>query len=289
MWAGPLLLNLAGAAGALELEDANTEVVELEENEIEEVPGAGSENGEEDEEMVEGVEENEIEEGHGVGSENGEEDEELIEGVEVPLPELEIAITGPGEALVDLSGEALADFGGEALEGLGELRDPAPRRRGISVTWWEDSTAETLSEPDTYTEPTLDSEDGSLTSTRASDSVGTTGTTSRPSQRSSMRSFSVVVRGSRSPHSLLRGLAPHGFRGRSVTRRERRMPSAALRHRHPTHTPSRGPARRSPALAVQPVEVEPSALLRHHFGAPLAHVGFHRISRVREDQAEGAL
>mmetsp|Transcript_36222 Transcript_36222/g.84257 ORF Transcript_36222/g.84257 Transcript_36222/m.84257 type:complete len:239 (-) Transcript_36222:163-879(-) len=238
MWAGPYLLNLAGAAAAVELEEeASTEVVELE-----------------------------------------------------ALAELGGEVLGEG--LGDFGGEGFAEFGGEALEGLGELRaPPRQRRRGTSVTWWEDDTAETLSEPDTYTEHTLDSEDGSLSSTRASTSAATTGTTSRPSQRS-MRSFSVMVRGGRSPHSLLHGLAPHGFRGRSVTRRERRMPSAALRHRHPTHTPSRGPARRSPTLmdTGAPIDAEPAALLRHRFGAPRAHVGFHhRISRVREDQAESGL
>jgi len=271
MWAGPLLLNLAGAA--VELEDANTEVVEVEETEVEQALALDNRS-------------------------------DLIRGIQATSPELDDADLGGaiinpnGEALMDLGQEALVvlgvgalvDLGGEAQEGLGELRpNPPQRRRGISVTWWEDSTAETLSEPDTYTEPTLDSEDGSLSSTRASTSAATTGTTSRPSQRSSMRSFSVVVRGGRSPNSLLRGLAHTGYRGRSVTRRERRMPNAALRHRHPTHTPSRGPARRGPVLAdVHPVGAEPAVLLRHRFGAPLAHVGFHhRIGRVREDQAEG--
>jgi len=164
------------------------------------------------------------------------------------------------------------DLGGEALEGLGELLPP-PGRRGTSVTWWERST-DPMSDPETFTEHTLDSEDGSLTSTRASTNMAATSTTSRPSQRS-LRSFSMVVRGSRSPQSLLRGLAPHGYRGRSVSRS-----SAALRHRHPTHTPSRGPARRIPALAAltaatPPLDVRRDALLLRQRGTP--HAGAHSI------------
>merc|ERR1712129_83186 len=93
--------------------------------------------------------------------------------------------------------------------------------------------------------------------------------------------------GSRSPQSLLRGLAPHGYRGRSVSRS-----SAALRHRHPTHTPSRGPARRIPAVAAltaatPPLDVRRDALLLRQRGTP--HTAPHRIiGRVREDQVEGS-
>jgi len=139
-----------------------------------------------------------------------------------PIPQLEVA-------------EAL-DVGGEALEGLGEL--PRAARRGPSVAWWESSTTETLSEPELFAEYILDSADTSVSSTRASTNTRTTGSISRLS-RGRMSGY-VVIRGAhRSPSALFEGAARRGYRGRSVTRRERSLPSAAMRHRHPTHTPNR--------------------------------------------------
>lgn len=182
-----------------------------------------------------------------------------------------------------LPGEAF-DLGIEALEVLGELpyRDP---RRATSVTWWE-SDPETLSEPDTFTEYALDSEDTSVSSTRASTSATNTasGSLTRLSQRSSVRGFSVVVRGARSPHGRFRGAASHGYRGRSVTRRERGASrTAALRHRHPTHTPSRGP---NPRRAPEPLMMMLMANHRHLIAPPHR---IHQIGRVREEAAEGGL
>jgi len=199
------------------------------------------------------------------------------------------------------------ELGGEALEGLGELMYAVPsHQRQTSVTWWED-TAGTgaggtpLSEQESFTEYTLDSADTSVSSTRAPtasvDLCSQSGSASRIS-RGSRRGFSVVVRGARSPA---------GYRGRSVTRGERQMPGAALRHRHPTLTPSRGPLRGSlaqvlgPAFGVLPngqilrhagrrsaTTVAWSPLMDQHVtqsGSPL-HLGFHQIGRVREDPAE---
>lgn len=137
------------------------------------------------------------------------------------------------------------DLGGDTFEGIGELRPPP--RRGTSVAWWESSTTETISDPETFIEYDpyeLGSEDTSVSSTRASTSA--TGTTNSASRlgRAATRGFSAVgVRGERSPNTLaaalLRGGNPHGYRGRSVTRRGGRTPGAAMRHRRPTHTPSR--------------------------------------------------
>jgi len=177
------------------------------------------------------------------------------------------------------------DIGAEDLEGLGDLLPPV--RRGTSVTWWESGSAETPSEPETFTEYTLDSEDTSVSSTRASTSAtGTTGSVSRLSRRSA-RGFNVVVRGGRSPHSLLHGAAPHGYRGRSVTRRERQNPGAANRHRHPTHTPSRRPetpTRRALATVQRGASMFSAGSIG---GIIVPRLGFHEIGRVREEPAEG--
>jgi len=190
------------------------------------------------------------------------------------------------------------EVGGEALEPLGELPTP--------VTWWETNAAETLSEPDTFTEYTLDSEDTSVSITRAPTNMTEgSGSASRIS-RGSRRGFSVGVRGARSPV---------GYRGRSVTRRERQMPGAALRHRHPTHTPSREPNPRGglaqvlgptgfniPAhLGVLGVAAGSGARIAGHahhvvametqasiFSVPHRR-GFHQIvGRVREEPAEAS-
>eukprot|EP00931_Biecheleriopsis_adriatica_P105946 TRINITY_DN80466_c0_g1_i1.p1 TRINITY_DN80466_c0_g1~~TRINITY_DN80466_c0_g1_i1.p1 ORF type:complete len:203 (+),score=24.26 TRINITY_DN80466_c0_g1_i1:75-683(+) len=190
--------------------------------------------------------------------------------------------------------EAL-ELGGEALEGLAELprglrRLPLPltllqplaplpgasavaslgedggRLRAASASWGESFSADGQSEPDNFTEYTLDSQDTSVSSTRASTSA-TQGSNSRLS-RTSTRGFSVVVRGGRSPQALLRGFSTAGYRGRSVTRNERQNPGAAMRHRHPTHTPSRGPnSRRFPdAAALMQAAAEGTRLLQHQIG-----------------------
>lgn len=202
-----------------------------------------------------------------------------------------------GASAAAAAADALAlDLGGEeALEGLAELRPPPRRgvsdlqhlqlqsgmmRRGTSVAWWESSTAgtaETNSDPETFIEHdpyALDSEDTSVSSTRASTSAtGTTGSASRLG-RAATRGFSAVgVRGERSPHSLaarlLRGAAPHGYRGRSVTRRGGRTPGAAMRHRRPTHTPSR--SGRDTAAADLPMDLDTPGRLR--LPAPRSHQG----------------
>lgn len=148
---------------------------------------------------------------------------------------------------------------------------------------WESNSqiSETLSEPDTFTEYTLDSEDTSVSSTRASTSAtGTTGSV----PRRAVRALSAVVRGGRSP-SLLHG-APPGYRGRSVTRRERHVPGAALRHRRPTHTPNgrRGmtPPRTLSGPRLQRLQSH-SAMAGSTFAGFLAH----EITRVGEEQVEG--
>mmetsp|Transcript_137492 Transcript_137492/g.343023 ORF Transcript_137492/g.343023 Transcript_137492/m.343023 type:complete len:296 (-) Transcript_137492:74-961(-) len=195
------------------------------------------------------------------------------------------------------------EVGGEAFEALGELlyaAGPADHNHATPVTWWESSATETLSEPDTFTEYTLDSEDTSVSSTRApTNATEGSGSASRIS-RGSRRGFSVGVRGARSPV---------GYRGRSVTRRERQVGGAALRHRHPTHTPSRGPNPRGgltqvlgpagfniPAhLGVLGVATGSSGRVAGHghliepqasrFSVPHRR-GFHQIGRVREEPAE---
>jgi len=239
-----------------------------------------------------------------------------------PTPPVAVA-TDIASAAAAAAAEAFGDFG-EALEDIGELLQAAPPlhhhpRRGTSVGWWEATTNETLSEPDTFTEHTLDSADTSVSSTRASTSAATGGTGSQSRVgRGSRRGFSVMVRGGRSPNA-------HGYRGRSVTRREGRGgPGAALRHRHPTHTPSRGPTARGGlggletalgatglvvpaqlgirgALALGPLSLagghaagrgSAAALLLSSVGRDqeTSRIGPHRhpfqISRVREEPAE---
>eukprot|EP00927_Polykrikos_kofoidii_P062440 TRINITY_DN57255_c0_g1_i1.p1 TRINITY_DN57255_c0_g1~~TRINITY_DN57255_c0_g1_i1.p1 ORF type:complete len:208 (-),score=24.78 TRINITY_DN57255_c0_g1_i1:83-706(-) len=177
--------------------------------------------------------------------------------------------------------EIVTEFGGVGIEGVGALLPWAsgtPMRRATSVTWWGSSTADTHSESEAYTR---DSEDTSLSSTRASTSAATTGpgSNSRLGRRST-RGFSVVIRGARSPNVLIHGLAEHGYRGRSVTRREHQNPGAALRHRHPTHTPSRRPD--------TPTRRAIAAALRRDFPSLIVpYIGLHAIGRVREEQAEG--
>lgn len=147
----------------------------------------------------------------------------------------------------------------EALEGLGELRQLGgfrAYRRASSVgleqlgtLWWETDTTETASDT-MNSEYTLDSEDTSVSSTRCS-----TNYTESISENIRLRH-----RGARSPSITM---AMRGPRGRSMTRRTQQGPGAALRHRHPTHTPSRM-SRRGAALGG------------HHRAAPpggLAEVG----------------
>jgi len=192
--------------------------------------------------------------------------------------------------------EAL-DLGMEALEGLDELQqlgDPYSHwggvggllyrepRRATSVTWWA-SDSETVSEPETFTEYTLDSEDTSVSSTRASTSATGTAASGSITRRGG---FSVVVRGARSPHTRFGDHRHGGFRGRSMTRRERRTDgTAAMRHRHPTHTPSRGP---NPRRAPEPLMM---MMMAHHRHPRHPIVPHHRtqIGRVREEAAEGGL
>mmetsp|Transcript_47935 Transcript_47935/g.137628 ORF Transcript_47935/g.137628 Transcript_47935/m.137628 type:complete len:307 (-) Transcript_47935:82-1002(-) len=218
-----------------------------------------------------------------------------------PLPSLPPAAAAAAAAAV----EALGRLRGEALEGIGELLAAAPqRRRATSVTWWRaPSAAETWS--DTFTEYTLDSEDTSVSSTRAGSGAGMTEGSGSRMSRGSRRGFSVVVRGARSP-------AGGGYRGRSVTRRERQVGGAALRHRHPTHTPSRGPnPRGSLAQLLQaPLDFSMPAPLNGGGARGRAHTGSlgsagalgghhlhhhhhlrmsplaHRIGQLREDPAE---
>lgn len=131
---------------------------------------------------------------------------------------------------MDAAGDATE---AEEIEVLGELRVLRAMQRGSSVTWWESSTTGTLSEPDFLAEYMFDSEDTSVSSTRAS--TNATSSISRLSRgRGAMAGY--VYRGAGSPLGLGRG-----YRGRSVTRRERSLPGAAMRHRHPTHTPNRRP------------------------------------------------
>lgn len=172
--------------------------------------------------------------------------------------------------------------GGEAMEGR-HLPTLGFHERYERLDWqrWESNSqiSETLSEPDTFTEYTLDSEDTSVSSTRASTSA--TGTTSSVPRRA-VRALSAVVRGGRSP-SLLHG-APPGYRGRSVTRRERHVPGAALRHRRPTHTPSR---RMTPPRTLSGPRLQ--RLQSHSAMAGSTFAGFlaHEITRVGEEQVEG--
>eukprot|EP00928_Gymnodinium_smaydae_P021640 TRINITY_DN18467_c0_g1_i1.p1 TRINITY_DN18467_c0_g1~~TRINITY_DN18467_c0_g1_i1.p1 ORF type:complete len:214 (+),score=21.50 TRINITY_DN18467_c0_g1_i1:91-732(+) len=170
---------------------------------------------------------------------------------------------------------ALGDLARGATRDIEELWRAGLGRRATSVMWREGSA--TVSEPETYT---LDSEDTSLSSTRASTSA-TTGTVPGSAVRlgrRTTRGFSVVVRGGSSPHALFN----RGYRGRSVTRRERQgSRGAAMRHRHPTHTPSRrleSPLRRVPTAALH--RAVPTRMV--------PFIGFHQIGRVREEQVEGA-
>lgn len=106
-------------------------------------------------------------------------------------------------------------------------------------SWDHPATVESfsVSEPDTFAEYNLDSQDTSVSSTRCSTSA--TGTVTPSWAGSAPRRSRAAVRAwsasARSPSFLLRGP-----RGRSVTRRERHgaAPPAALRHRRPTHTPT---------------------------------------------------
>eukprot|EP00434_Breviolum_minutum_P017483 symbB.v1.2.015431.t1/scaffold1153.1/size135008/2 len=112
---------------------------------------------------------------------------------------------------------------------------------------------------DEFTEYTLDSQpdEVSVSSTRASTSART-GSNTRQG----------LLRGA-SPQTLLRGWTNTGYRGRSVTRRESQSAGASTRHRHPTHTPSRGP--------------NPRRLLDLALAQGVAHLHFRPIGRVREE------
>lgn len=134
-----------------------------------------------------------------------------------------------------LPGE-LAGRLGDSERSLEMLPEHVPVRHH---SWDHPATVESfsVSEPDTFTEITLDSQDTSVSSTRCSTSA--TGTLTPSWAGSAPRRSRAAVRAwsasTRSPSFLLRGP-----RGRSVTRRERHgaAPPAALRHRRPTHTPT---------------------------------------------------
>lgn len=189
----------------------------------------------------------------------------------------------PQQEAVDIGGE------GEAFEVLGELR---ATRRGPSVTWWESSTAETLSEPEILAEYMFDSlsEDTSLSSTRAStNGTGTTGSFSRVARGRGVSAYVI-----RSPHSSLDGRGRLAYRGRSVTRRERSLPGAANRNRHPTHTPSRGVSRRAaPSRLHRTAALNAATAVAAHRLSRLGlqqvpHGGFHELGRaIGEEPAEG--
>merc|ERR1719183_1500015 len=106
----------------------------------------------------------------------------------------------------------------------------------------------------------FDTDDTSdVSSTRAS--TNATSSISRLSRgRGAMAGY--VYRGTRSPAALGRG-----YRGRSVTRRERSLPGAAMRHRHPTHTPNRRLI--SVSTAALAAAAERMGVLLHDIG----HVG----------------
>ncbi|CAK9032757.1 unnamed protein product [Durusdinium trenchii] len=143
--------------------------------------------------------------------------------------------------------------------------------RTASAPWWEAlSDGSNEWSMDEFTEYTLDSQaDTSVSSTRASTSA-TTG--SNPRQQAA--GFIPGIRGGAgSPHTFLRGWTNTGYRGRSVTRRESQSSGAAMRHRHPTHTPSRPPnPRRILGTAAQSGT---SHLHLYHFRP---------IGRVREEE-----
>eukprot|EP00747_Dinoflagellata_sp_TGD_P050804 gnl/TRDRNA2_/TRDRNA2_146977_c0_seq2.p1 gnl/TRDRNA2_/TRDRNA2_146977_c0~~gnl/TRDRNA2_/TRDRNA2_146977_c0_seq2.p1 ORF type:complete len:234 (+),score=20.67 gnl/TRDRNA2_/TRDRNA2_146977_c0_seq2:117-818(+) len=158
---------------------------------------------------------------------------------------------GDGDAAV-FDGR-VGELGTDVVDVLREL-PPAPLRRATSAAWWESSTGTPTSEPGTWTEYTLDSEDTSVSSTRAS----TTATGSVPRQP-----VGVMIREGRGRTSF------PGYRGRSVTRRRGLSAGrlgAALRQRHPTHTPNR-------------------RLLS--LGAANRHPSYHEIGRVGEEVLEG--
>mmetsp|Transcript_115178 Transcript_115178/g.273794 ORF Transcript_115178/g.273794 Transcript_115178/m.273794 type:complete len:188 (+) Transcript_115178:73-636(+) len=146
-----------------------------------------------------------------------------------------------------------------------ESVDEGSSIRTASVPWWESlSDGSNEWSMDDFTEYTLESQDTSVSSTRASNA-----TSSSRLSRPTARSFSVVVRGARSPQTLLRGWTNTGYRGRSVTRRESQHSGSSMRHRHPTHTPSRGPNPRRFGTTAQ-VSFD-------------THLHFRPIGRVREE------
>mmetsp|Transcript_103951 Transcript_103951/g.180627 ORF Transcript_103951/g.180627 Transcript_103951/m.180627 type:complete len:209 (-) Transcript_103951:147-773(-) len=193
----------------------------------------------------------------------------------------------PQQEAVDIGGE------GEAFEVLGELR---ATRRGPSVTWWESSTTETLSDPEILAEYMFDSlsEDTSVSSTRCStNGTGTTGSFSRVARGRGVSAY-VIYHGTRSPHSSLDGRGRLAYRGRSVTRRERSLPGAANRHRHPTHTPSRGVSRRAVHSRLHRTAAlnAATAVAAHRLSRlglqQVPHGGFHELGRaIGEEPAEG--
>eukprot|EP00435_Cladocopium_sp_Y103_P010706 s1292_g2.t1 len=142
--------------------------------------------------------------------------------------------------------------------------------RAASAPWWEAS--DTVSDGsnewsvDEFTEYTMDSHPDEVSVSTQASTRATTGSNSRHQPGF----MAGGLRGARSPHTLLRGWSNTGYRGRSVTRRESQSSGAAMRHRHPTHTPSRGP---NP---------------RRFLDTTLAHQGvgrlhFRPIGRVREE------
>mmetsp|Transcript_29183 Transcript_29183/g.67178 ORF Transcript_29183/g.67178 Transcript_29183/m.67178 type:complete len:207 (+) Transcript_29183:95-715(+) len=155
----------------------------------------------------------------------------------------------------------------EAIQAMHNIPDlVGSRRRASSVFWLEATATDAFPEHDTFTEYTLSGEDTSVSSTRASTCA--TGTGSRQS-----RAWSVVVRGAR-----MNSGSRVGYRGRSVTRRERHNPGAANRHRHPTHTPSLR-RRVVEAPPIQPPSVS-------SFSAPFLSALPHEIQLIGEEREE---
>mmetsp|Transcript_92528 Transcript_92528/g.193449 ORF Transcript_92528/g.193449 Transcript_92528/m.193449 type:complete len:207 (-) Transcript_92528:388-1008(-) len=192
---------------------------------------------------------------------------------------------GGGSPSAASTNAAVASMALQELTHLSSFFGPAgaPRRRATSVSWWRASSLTQASTwSDCFTDTTfdtLDTEDSSVNSTRAS-------LTMTESSRGSRRGFSVMVRGARSPNS-------HRYRGRSVTRRGRQMSGAALRHRHPTHTPSRGPTglRPSAGLARSALHLNGHVRSLLHTMPPMDLARFGQtphviVGQVREDDAE---
>ncbi|CAL1148182.1 unnamed protein product [Cladocopium goreaui] len=142
--------------------------------------------------------------------------------------------------------------------------------RAASAPWWEAS--DTVSDGsnewsvDEFTEYTMDSHHDEVSVSTQASTRATTGSNSRHQPGF----MGGGLRGARSPHTLLRGWSNTGYRGRSVTRRESQSSGAAMRHRHPTHTPSRGP---------NPRRFLDTALAHQGVG----HLHFRPIGRVREE------